>query len=674
MPAGARTNRTSIFDNRALVLLAAVHLSHNINNRFLESLTMAPPYCNAQAIFIKSVREAMDADAKKFLHDKDWRNILPKSARQGTASKKQLDVSSLYVKPVACFLPHAIIPGHIPVCPRCESADKVDTHGSYVRWIRTPKTLFGLNTHRYLDTKFYWCSACRKRFAGYDKRSMQLSAKVWLGYFPFNLSDRFAVDDELYSFLINSANETTSNIHKKLNQMVTDKYYETFQYYLYLVRSKRIRPRNLSTGNGDGQRRIDNMLGPQQKESANRRKLRLARERLQCVRQKIQSEHSKLDSGLPFQRLLDEKTNRNNLGVNLPYLGVSKLQRLIDMGISSGSELLESDESFIKWRWRNTVKNYFNTVRTSISDLKETEDAYLNEVLLCEMQVEQEHVSDDDATPQRVQPAVGPALPPVFSKLDDVQGYNAKILSGSRINCVLCTEFGNRKPLQDSKIRGLCATMLKADFQCQLAKKIRVWNGKGQSYRPFVCIVTVLNEHGLVVYWRALKSGESMKEIQADLDKLDRRLAFNAHSDTSTIKYVYIDNCCTVAKVEDKITAIFKAAAVKLDPFHWQQRWDFILESTTSKEASYFRSAMRRALFVVNEDEFERARAFLQEKKRRRPTTKEILKEARTTIPSPVLLRERVQKVLGYFFYLDSVANAAPVSYTHLTLPTNREV
>jgi len=321
--------------------------------------------------------------------------------------------------------------------------------------------------------------------------------------------------------------------------------------------------------------------------------------------------------------------------------------------------LLESDESFIKWRWRNTVKNYFNTVRTSISDLKETEDAYLNEVLLCEMQVEQEHVSDDDATPQRVQPAVGPALPPVFSKLDDVQGYNAKILSGSRINCVLCTEFGNRKPLQDSKIRGLCATMLKADFQYQLAKKIRVWNGKGQSYRPFVCIVTVLNEHGLVVYWRALKSGESMKEIQADLDKLDRRLAFNAHSDTSTIKYVYIDNCCTVAKVEDKITAIFKAAAVKLDPFHWQQRWDFILESTTSKEASYFRSAMRRALFVVNEDEFERARAFLQEKKRRRPTTKEILKEARTTIPSPVLLRERVQKVLGYFFYLDSVANAA---------------
>jgi len=284
---------------------------------------MAPPYCNAQAIFIKSVREAMDADAKKFLHDKDWRNILPKSARQGTASKKQLDVSSLYVKPVACFLPHAIIPGHIPVCPRCESADKVDTHGSYVRWIRTPKTLFGLNTHRYLDTKFYWCSACRKRFAGYDKRSMQLSAKVWLGYFPFNLRDRFAVDEELHSFIINSANETTTEMLNKLQKLSTDKHHADCQCCLCLVRSKRMRPRNVAMG--DGQKRIDTMLGPKKKESAGHRKLRLARERLSCVRRKLQSEQANLDSGLPFESVLNQKHNRNNLGVRLPHLGVSKL-------------------------------------------------------------------------------------------------------------------------------------------------------------------------------------------------------------------------------------------------------------------------------------------------------------------------------------------------------------
>jgi len=68
---------------------------------------------------------------------------------------------------------------------------------------------------------------------------------------------------------------------------------------------------------------------------------------------------------------------------------------------------------------------------------------------------------------------------------------------------------------------------------------------------------------------------------------------------------------------------------------------------------------MQRVMFAVNEAEVERARGVIQEKKGRRPTTKEMLVEARTTIPRPDILRSRVQKVLGYFMYLDSVANAA---------------
>jgi len=150
-----------------------------------------------------------------------------------------------------------------------------------------------------------------------------------------------------------------------------------------------------------------------------------------------------------------------------------------------------------------------------------------------------------------------------------------------------------------------------------------------------------------------------MKEIQDNLRKLDRHLAYNSNSTTSTIWAVWIDNCCTVARVEDKIKEVFPNAESKLDACHWQQRWDAILEATTSKEAAYFRSAMRRAIFVVNEEEFERAKDVVQKKKNCQPTTKEILAEARTTTPGPALLRERVQKVLAYFMYLDSVANAA---------------
>ena len=279
---------------------------------------MAPPHCLAQAAFVKSVRSDMDANAKKFLLDKDWRKLLPKSARQGTASNKQIDVTSFYVKPIAL---HALC--LMPVCPHCESSNKVETSGSHVRWINTPKTLFGLHSHRCLDTKLCWCSSCRSRFAGYDKCSMQLSAKVWLGYFPFNLSDRFAVDEELHSFIINSANETTTEMLNKLQKLSTDKHHADCQCCLCLVRSKRMRPRNVAMG--DGQKRIDTMLGPKKKESAGHRKLRLARERLSCVRRKLQSEQANLDSGLPFESVLNQKHNRNNLGVRLPHLGVSKL-------------------------------------------------------------------------------------------------------------------------------------------------------------------------------------------------------------------------------------------------------------------------------------------------------------------------------------------------------------
>jgi len=64
------------------------------------------------------------------------------------------------------------------------------------------------------------------------------------------------------------------------------------------------------------------------------------------------------------------------------------------MGTTTGSELLESDEPFTKWRWRNTVENCFNTVRTAVADLQENEDAHLNEVLLCEVEAEEESDSE----------------------------------------------------------------------------------------------------------------------------------------------------------------------------------------------------------------------------------------------------------------------------------------
>jgi len=206
-------------------------------------------------------------------------------------------------------------------------------------------------------------------------------------------------------------------------------------------------------------------------------------------------------------------------------------------------------------------------------------------------------------------------------------------------------------------MRGIKATMLKIDFQCGPAKKARVCKSQGVSHQPRHCIVTALQERSLVVCWRALESAESMKEITSDLQKSDRRLAHNTNLPTSAVRAVCIDNCHAAGKEEVRTKKIF-AAEVKLDPFHWQQRWDLILESTTSKEASRFWSAMRQSIFVVNEEEFNGARDLAQAKKRRGPTTKQMPAEARTTIPPPAALRKRAQKVLAHFFHLDSVSNA----------------
>jgi len=250
-------------------------------------------------------------------------------------------------------------------------------------------------------------------------------------------------------------------------------------------------------------------------------------------------------------------------------------------------------------------------------------------------------------------------VPPVFSKRDDPKGYNAKVLSWSRVNSILRTEFQNQKLLQESKMRGLTATILKFDFQYEMAKKIRVWSGPGQSYRPCYCILTILNELGMCVFWKALKTPESFKEVKDDLIKLQERLQFNAEDPTKCpVLATWIDNCCAVSNVEGQIKQIWKNSSVFLDIFHWMKRFDKMLASTTTKEAALFRSMLRRAVFVVGDEEYQHAKSIVepkvQAKLKRQPTTKEILQEARTTVPTPDVLRKRVMNVLDYALQVDS--------------------
>ena len=131
-------------------------------------------YGHAQRDFIAHVRGKIDRNGAEFLKEQNWRKIKPPGGRNAFGiNNKKVTAESFYVKALAVFVPHLLIPGHVPTCPHCEKATHVDVTGKHVRWINSPKLLFGVRSHSYLDTKLYYCHRCSKRFAGYDKKSMQ---------------------------------------------------------------------------------------------------------------------------------------------------------------------------------------------------------------------------------------------------------------------------------------------------------------------------------------------------------------------------------------------------------------------------------------------------------------------------------------------------------------------
>ena len=115
-----------------------------------------------------------------------------------------MHTDSFYVKRLAVWVPHLLIKDHVPKCPDCQQGSHVNVNQT--RWVTSPKVLFGLSSHRYIDTVLYKCRACRREFAGYNEESMCLDGNFFLGMFQFQLYRSYAVDDELYHWIV--ANST----------------------------------------------------------------------------------------------------------------------------------------------------------------------------------------------------------------------------------------------------------------------------------------------------------------------------------------------------------------------------------------------------------------------------------------------------------------------------------
>jgi len=131
-------------------------------------------------------------------------------------------------------------------------------------------------------------------------------------------------------------------------------------------------------------------------------------------------------------------------------------------------------------------------------------------------------------------------LPPLFSKMTDPFGYNARFLLADQVNSIQETEFRHRKPMQDAKMMGITGEIVKIDWSYKVAGKTYVYSGPGKCFKPYKNMLNVQNEDGLTLTWKLTNGGESLDQIKPDLVRLQRRI----WRQKKKVKVIYIDDCC----------------------------------------------------------------------------------------------------------------------------------
>ena len=450
-------------------------------------------YSCAQDRFIRRTRLEIDSNPNYFdVHD--WRRLHPKGGRNASL-KRPVSLESFYVKPVASWVPDKLFENHVPSCPHCKSNRSVDCVGA--RWINSPKILFGISSHSYLDTKLYPCRRCGRRFTGYNRESMVLDEAKYLGYFNFYLSARFAVDEELLSFITNMYERSTSSIHKILTGMATDRYLNDQIYYLHACRANAVKKRATNVME-NGQSTLDPLLKDLSEApdaSASERTLL----RLQCDRKRhrlnLRSAESRAKDPIDFHSLMKIKAGRNKRinadPATLPSIGTGKLEKLIAAGFDNGLELTDYQGIHPEWSTTPRRREAFRELRESIKTIfdarLETVRKLEEELVRMDEEIQQQQeevdlqvnfgnielVGRDDDRQHRIINALEKKHRP-FSKMTDPKGYNARIISTGRIDQILLTDFLKRKPMSQAKMIGQESEILKIDFEYKLPDNIFV--------------------------------------------------------------------------------------------------------------------------------------------------------------------------------------------------------
>ena len=279
------------------------------------SVAKKAPYGDAQARFIATVRSEIDSNPKAFFGNKDWSWITSPggvNCNLHGVEDSSLYADTFYVKDLAVWIPHLLIPNFRPSCPTCETNKYTSHPESNLDWISRPKILYGLSRHRYLDTVYYLCKNCSKKFTGYNEASMHLDAKHLIGLFNYRLGNGYAIDDELYSFIISHSNETTASIYHRLGLLATDKWIDDSMFYYKAVTLKKVSEHSSPPEEaGKKQTTIDSYFEKGIKETSLQKKHKSAKNLLASVQRQLDSKVNSFEGDVDFIDIFRLKENRN---------------------------------------------------------------------------------------------------------------------------------------------------------------------------------------------------------------------------------------------------------------------------------------------------------------------------------------------------------------------------
>jgi len=418
-----------------------------------------------------------------------------------------------------------------------------------------------------------------------------------LGFFNMKLSKRFAVDEELYSFIISGWKTPTAQLRQQLEDITTRKYLSDYKCYLHALRAKKIKLHRHEVSLDD--RTQETVYRHLREVSTTERTLAEVRGNMVRARMRYQSALNTFRGPITFQELMNVKSDNNNSNRMLKKLGKKKLEQLIDAGIESGRQLLDCTGIPPQWNtsrgtrstflgWKELIKGQYSAWKKEARQAKADLDNLLELVKANEEALELERqvlgAAEEPATE-----AVEEPTPPLFTKMKDPAGYNARLLSVSRIESILMTDFMARKKLMQSKMMSQPSKMVKLDFTYKIPGKVNVYKGVGNCFKPYRCMFILQNEKNQTVHWKCLSSSESIESVKKGLELFQKL-------NPETVLVIWCDNFCNV---REKLKEIFPEAIVLLDIFHWDKRWDGLLFDTKSEEAATFRGLMKRATFHV---------------------------------------------------------------------------